>query len=184
MLLPPRNERELIPPSAHCRAHGGLVLCIAEIAIYRCSLNDHSNRMQQAQERLVHMAQGSEHVSKMLLHNFVEREWTPWVYNQAVAWLRLLAYPPPNEHINPWVTGEYYAVDAKRLSASMKHKRFLWAAEAFKVEIKNQSVVFEQVSEAIQCWSSSSKMRRLTIDLSVWNNVGRYLEWHQIFDAR
>lgn len=184
MLLPPRNEREQMPPSLHYQAHGGTVLCIAEIGIYRCSLTDHERCMQRAEERLIGLANSSDHVAKTLLHDFAERKWTPWLYNQVVAWLRLLAYPRQNENVNPRVTGEYYAVDAKRLSASLKYKRFLWAAEAFAVEIENESRVFELVSEEIQRWASSPKIRKFTLDLSVWNTVGPFIEWDRIFDVR
>jgi hypothetical protein len=129
------------------------------------------------------MAKGCEDVAKMLRQHFADRRWTPWLYNQAVGWLRVYAYPREAEHATACVNGEYFAVDAQRLSKDVKRKRYLWAAEAFAVafgkEIESRAV-FDRISQEIQEWSKTGGIRRLTLDLEVWNNIGPHTDWHAI----
>ena len=108
-----------MPPSSHCQANGGTVLCIAEIGMYRCSLSDHVARMNEEGERLARKAGASSEGERTLRRHFAEF-WTPWWYNQVVGWLRVYAYPRKATHVTPCVEGEYFAIDAKRLSKDPK----------------------------------------------------------------
>jgi hypothetical protein len=164
--------------------NGGTVLCVAEIGIYRCSEAIHLDGMNTAEERATSLAKGSEEVAKMLRQHFADREWTPWLYNQAVAWLRVYAYPRKCEYSTPCVNAEYYAIDAKRLSPTLKRKRFLWAGEAFSLVIEGEINVFDCVSEHIQRWARSAKVVKLTLDLAVWNNVGPLIDWNRLLCPR
>jgi hypothetical protein len=185
MLIAPREERELFPPSLHCKAHGGTVLCVAEIGMYRCSEQQHLERMSEAEQRLTTQAKSSEHVTRILTEHFANHDWTPWLYNQVVGWLRIYVYPK-KAHCSACISGEYYAVDSKRLSASLKNKRFLWAAEAFAVvmESETEAEIFNRITKEIQCWAKSERIRKITLDLTTWNNVGPFIDWERILKCR
>jgi hypothetical protein len=183
MLLPPREQRNLVPPSVECKAHGGTVLCVAEIGMYRCTQQQHTDRMRGAEARLVAQAGGSEPVAKMLRAHFSEHDWVPWFYNEVVGWVRVFVYPR-QRHSSPIVSGEYFAVDAKRLSASLKHKRFLWAGEAFAVVIEHErgTAIFDRVTREIESWRTSRSIRKLTLDLAVWRNIGQVVNWDRLLN--
>ncbi len=183
MLLPPLEERALMPPSLQCQLHGGRVLCVAEIGIYRCSESAHHARMHETEEHLATMAQGSERTKRRLLQHFADTSWTPWLYNQAVGWLRVYAYPRETKYSRPCVSGEYFAIDAKRLAKDLKRKRYIWAAEAFAVsfdeEIQTRHA-FARISEQLQRWAQTEELRKLTLNLSVWENIGPHINWSAI----
>ena len=183
MLLAPREERELIPPHLHYRAHGGIVLCVADIGIYACSSSVHLARMRNHEEQLETMSQGSEHIRRGLLQHFSDTSWTPWLYNQTLGWLRIFAYPRKTDHTTPCVTGEWFAIDAKRLSRDLKRKRYLWAAEAFAISF-DESVqtrhAFARISKEIHRWARTEKLRKLTVNLEVWESLGPYIRWRDI----
>jgi len=182
MLLPPSEERCRIPPSEHCRLHGGAVFCIAEIGMYQCSEAEHRAQMQADEDRFVAGAKPSAEVTRWSRGYFAEHEWRPWLYNQVVGWLRLYAYPRA-KYSPAFITGEYFGVDAKRLTHSMKRKRFLWGAEILAVKLEDDEQIaraFVHVSDEIRKWSRSNRIRTLTLDLTVWERVGPHIRWAEI----
>jgi len=79
--------------------------------------------------------------------------------------------------------GEYFGVDAKRLTHSMKRKRFLWGAEILAVKLEDDEQIaraFVHVSDEIRKWSRSNRIRTLTLDLTVWERVGPHIRWAEI----
>ncbi|MGC4005840.1 MAG: hypothetical protein QM811_23060 [Pirellulales bacterium] len=137
--------------------------------------------MSDDEDKLIRSSEGSESVARMLLNQFSKNVWSPWEYNQVVGWLRIYAYPKQG-FSSPVVEGEFFAVDAKRYSISLKNKRFLWAGEAFSVVIDRERgvAVFERIMREIDQWATSEPLKKMTLDLSAWSNVGKFLDWDNL----
>lgn len=176
-LLPPRSERQVIARSVQFRAHGEALPCVAEIGLYQCTKSEHEAFMQEQENKWRSM--GDAEVSKMHLAYFSENKWTPWRYNQVIGWLRIYAYPRKVLGGAAVIAGEYFSIDAKRISRVVSRKRYVWAGEAFD-EVFDAEIgsgeVLERTNAAIQSWANSSRLKNYTLDLEVWESIGRHLD--------
>jgi hypothetical protein len=157
-------------------------MCVAEIGLYRCNKDAHYERMHKSAEHYAQEA-NSQEIRMRCLQYFDEHYWTPWYYNQSVAWLRVYAYPRSHKYGTSHVAADYYAIDAKRLSPDLKRKRFLWAGEAFCSavdETLDNEGIYSLATKEIESWSKGDRVRKLTLDLDVWENIGPNLDWREL----
>ena len=171
-----RPESVVVPPSVHAQAHGADVRCVFEIAIYRCSHEEHLRRMAEEEEQW--------RVERpLILDHFANKYWTPWYYNQAIGWLRVYAYPQPKKTLDPVVNGEYFFVDAQRISRDIKRKRFVWSGEAFALPISRSLTspqIYTLIRDAMSTWMRQRAMQKWTLDTVAFGNIAPTVNWRAI----
>ena len=151
-----------MPESARCRAHGQIAHAVAEIGIYRCSVQEHTQRMQDHEDRIRQKCKASEYVANMQLAHFGKTEWTGWRYNEVIGWLRLYAFPLQWFAQHATIRAEFYAVDAKRISASLKRKRYLYDGAAFEIDVDEgvfSEGIFAHVTNKIYSWAEGWRLK-------------------------
>jgi hypothetical protein len=115
-----------------------------------------------------------------ILDHFADKYWTPWYYNQVIGWLRIYAFPQPNETLDPHIVGEYFFVDAKRIRRDLKRKRFLWGGEAFALAISRSYIsreIYALIRDAMASWMNQESMKKWTLDTEAFENVGPLVDW-------
>lgn len=180
MLLRPRNERDAMPTSLACTAHGRIVKDVAEIGVYRCSEAEHIRLMSDAEDFIRAESGGHKRIEDVHLARFAETRWTAWRYNEVVGWLRIYAYPKQGFMQHAIINAEFYAIDAKRLSPHLKRKRFLFNGEAFAFVVDEATLaggVWNRLTFEIEQWAKTPAMRRCVLDLAVWDSIGSCIEW-------
>jgi hypothetical protein len=108
---------------------------------------------------------------------YFDREiWSPWYFNQIIGWLRLYVFGTS-------IKGEYYFIDAKRISKFVKYKRFLYRDKAFELNLSNSESstdIYESIRDRIKRLNSEKPFKGRYIDLEKFGNVGPYLNWRAI----
>jgi hypothetical protein len=172
-----------MPESYRCRAHRKTVVAVGEIGIYRCAAAEHIRRMDDRENAIPTECQASEYVTNVQLAHFGTKYWTAWRYNEVIAWLRLYAYPLQGSMQHPLICGEFWAVDARRITASLARKRYIFDGEAFAIVVDEAVItagVFNHTTEQIERWARSPRLKRHVVDLEVWNGIGPHIDWRSM----
>ena len=67
-------------------------------------------------------------MKRSLSENFDQHnaQWAPWHYNNTIGWIRIFL-------LGDQIRGDYYFIDAKRISKSLRQKRYRYHLKAFEI---------------------------------------------------
>lgn len=99
-----------------------------------------------------------------------------WQYNQIVGWLRLLA-------MRSQLQGEYYFVDAKRITKNVGSKQMVWQGKAFEVHIdpeQSSADIFDELCEALNHLQKEKPFKGHFLNMELFLNIGPYVDWRAL----
>lgn len=151
-----------------------------EIAIYRTSPNNYYSEMDTAKQSYLdklHISIEKNSETYRVAEQHFDRDiWCPWYFNQAIGWLRLYVFRKS-------IRAEYYFIDAKSISKSVKYKRFLLQGKAFELNPSNSESskdIYENIRDNIRNLNSEKPFKGRHIDIEKFENVGPHLNWRTI----
>jgi hypothetical protein len=165
-------------------------LHVFDIPIYRCSESEYYRRRETSVKKQLDAAnadmglpleQIAEPHQRRLKDHFEERYGGPWQFNQVMGWLCLFAGPS-------YVTGKLWwvAPNIKKVRSNSHKIYYLISlndilSTCFNEE-DNSDDIFRKILASIEEFSQEQRSKKRYVDVEVFQNIGRFLDWRKLLD--
>jgi hypothetical protein len=158
---------------------------VFEIAIYAYR---HTHFLERRQKQLDEHLSWLTHVSGEVTRNEAPTVFTNaehyfitkyggWRYTQIIGWLRLYI-------LGTQVRGEAWFVQAKRITRTMKYRKFRHFGKAFELEFGFEDLssidIYNQILVELENLTKVKPYKGRYIDLEAFRNIAPFVNWRQI----
>ncbi|GAB5493097.1 MAG: hypothetical protein Phog2KO_33120 [Phototrophicaceae bacterium] len=113
---------------------------------------------------------------KNIFTNYFQQKYGQWEYSQIIGVIKLYI-------LGTSIRGETWFVDAKRVTRTMKKKSFYHYGKTFELSVFNQipsNEIYDAICLELKEASNEEPFRNRYIDLEAFNNIGKFVNWHEI----
>ncbi len=158
---------------------------LSVIPIYRCTESDHHATMERKKaELLAECSDGATPLAEAItvrLNSYFERVINySWTFNEIVGWIELYL---DDER----VVGDLWLDESKRFCSGIRKKKICYVGKCLEVStgICRSSVeVFESMVVELNRVASKRRLRKRYVDLEIFTNTGRFLDWKTLVESR
>ena len=113
-----------------------------------------------------------------LVEERIRAEYGHWRYNQIVGWIRLLA-------MRHQLQGEYYFVEAKRITKNVGNKKMVWQGKVFEVHIlpeQSSNDIYSELCEALNQLQREKPFKGRFLDMEMFLSIGPHINWRALIE--
>jgi hypothetical protein len=154
-----------------------------EIGIYRCTEDQYGAELGIATEKHIQWLWGRTGIAPDPTSDSYKRTeqyaWKkcggPWLYNQAIGWLRLYV-------LGPRIGADLFFTE-KRIQHNVKTKEFRYSGKAFELFFGRDATsekIHEKIRVTLMELSADRRLRKRYVDVEPFDNIAPYIPWRRL----